>query len=271
MKPLGPDLTLAAVQMNSGDRLENNLASAAQLIQMAAEGGADIVVLPENFSLMPTTTAQRHQAAARAGEVQEFLSSSARDSGVCLVAGSTPFPAADGRVTNTCLAFNRTGSLLGRYDKIHLFDVNVAPGESYQESSYIMPGSEPVNVTVAGVTIGLTICYDLRFPELYRALGAQGAEMFTVPSAFTVATGTAHWHSLLRARAIENLAWVIAPAQVGSHPGGRATFGHSLIIDPWGEVLAEAASEPGVIVAPMERAKGARRRRTFPVLRHRRL
>ena len=172
-------------------------------------------------------------------------------------------------MTNTCLVFDQSGHQIGRYDKIHLFDVSVSSSESYCESRHIAPGKTPLALSVLDLMMGITICYDMRFPELYRRLAEAGAELFSVPSAFTVPTGQAHWHTLLRARAIENLAWVIAPAQVGEHPNGRRTFGHSLIINPWGEIVAERTGGPGVIFARLDRADAAQRRRQFPALEHR--
>ncbi|HCX86414.1 MAG TPA: hypothetical protein DG761_00150 [Gammaproteobacteria bacterium] len=262
-------LALAAVQMNSTSVLEENLATARAFIDEACAGGADIIVLPENFSLMPETREQRQDAADRVSEVEAMLSAAAREKGVVIIGGSTPLPAADGRVTNTCLVFDHSGQRIGRYDKIHLFDVSVSSSESYCESRHIAPGKTPLALSAHGLTMGITICYDMRFPELYRQLAKAGAELFSVPSAFTVPTGHAHWHTLLRARAIENLAWVIAPAQVGAHPGGRQTYGHSLIIDPWGEILAECDGGPGVIFARLDRDSASQRRRQFPVLEHR--
>ncbi len=262
-------LTLAAVQMNSTSVLEENLATARAFIDAACAGGADIIALPENFSLMPETREQRQDAANRVSEVETMLSAAAREKSVVIIGGSTPLPAPDGRVTNTCLVFDQSGQRIGRYDKIHLFDVSVSSSESYRESRYIAPGETPLVLSAYGLTMGITICYDMRFPELYRQLAKAGAELFSVPSAFTVPTGHAHWHTLLRARAIENLAWVIAPAQVGAHPGGRETYGHSLIIDPWGEILAECDGGPDVIFARLDRDSASQRRRQFPVLAHR--
>ena len=218
---------------------------------------------------MSETKHQRHDAAERMNDVEAMLSAAARDNGVVIIGGSTPLPAPDGRVTNTCLVFDDHGRRIGRYDKIHLFDVSVSSSESYSESRHIAPGSEPLAVDALGLTLGITICYDLRFPELYRRLAGAGAELFTIPSAFTVPTGQAHWHTLLRARAIENLAWVVAPAQVGEHTSGRQTFGHSLIIDPWGAIVAECAGGPGVIFAQLDRDNAAQRRQQFPALAHR--
>ena len=198
-----------------------------------------------------------------------MLSAAAREKGVVIIGGSTPLPAPDGRVTNTCLVFDQSGQRIGRYDKIHLFDVSVSSSESYCESRHIAPGETPLVLSAHDLMMGITICYDMRFPELYRQLVKAGAELFSVPSAFTVPTGHAHWHTLLRARAIENLAWVIAPAQVGAHPGGRETYGHSLIIDPWGEILAECDGGPDVIFARLDRDSASQRRRQFPALEHR--
>jgi len=262
-------LTLAAVQMNSTSVLEENLVSARAFIDEACAGGADIIALPENFSLMSETREQRQDAADRVSEVEAMLSAAAHENGVVIIGGSTPLPAPDGRVTNTCLVFDESGQRIGRYDKIHLFDVSVSSAESYCESRHIAPGESPLALSALGLMMGITICYDMRFPELYRQLAEAGAELFSVPSAFTVPTGRAHWHTLLRARAIENLAWVIAPAQVGEHPSGRRTFGHSLIIDPWGEIVAERAAGTGVIFARLNRDNAAQRRRQFPALAHR--
>ena len=262
-------LTLAAVQMTSTSVLEENLETARAFIDQASAGGADIIALPENFSLMSETKHQRHDAAERVNDVEAMLSAAARDNNAVIIGGSTPLPAPDGRVTNTCLVFDDQGRRIGRYDKIHLFDVSVSSSESYSESRHISPGTESLAVDALGLTLGITICYDLRFPELYRRLAAAGAELFTIPSAFTVPTGRAHWHTLLRARAIENLAWVVAPAQVGEHTSGRQTFGHSLIIDPWGAIVAECAGGPGVIFAQLDRNNAAQRRQQFPALAHR--
>ena len=262
-------LTLAAVQMNSTSVLEENLASARAFIDEAGAGGADIIALPENFSLMSETKEQRRDVAERVSEVEAMLGAAAQENGAVIIGGSTPLPAPDGRVTNTSLVFDRSGQQIGRYDKIHLFDVSVSSSESYCESRHIAPGETPLALSALGLVMGITICYDMRFPELYRRLAEAGAELFSVPSAFTVPTGQAHWHTLLRARAIENLAWVIAPAQVGEHSSGRRTFGHSLIINPWGEIVAERASGPGVIFACLDRADAAQRRRQFPALEHR--
>ena len=265
-------MKVAALQMNSGEVLDENLTVADRLIYQAAELGAELVVLPENFSLMTGDHEVRLAAAQRGQEVRRFLSELAKKHCISLVGGSIPLASTEGKVTNSCLMYGADGEFLARYDKIHLFDVDVGRGESYQESARTTAGSQPVLVPLHNTQVGLTICYDMRFPELFRTLSERGAEVFTVPSAFTVPTGQAHWHVLLRCRAIENLAWIIAPAQAGCHPGGRETFGHSLIIDPWGEVVAEQ-TEPitQLVLADIDLELVRDKRRRFPVLTHRRL
>ena len=265
-------MKVAALQMNSGEVMEENLTAAEQLIYQAVESGAELVVLPENFSLMTGDHQVRLAAAQRGREVRRFLSKQAKIHCISLVGGSIPLASIEGKVTNSCLMYGADGDCLARYDKIHLFDVDVGGGESYQESARTTAGSQPVLVPLDDTQVGLTICYDMRFPELFRTLSERGTEVFTVPSAFTVPTGQAHWHVLLRCRAIENLAWIIAPAQVGHHPGGRETFGHSLIINTWCEVVAEQ-TEPtsGVVLGDIDIQWVRDQRRRFPVLTHRRL
>ena len=265
-------MKVAALQMNSGEVMDENLAAADRLIFQAVDSGAELVVLPENFSLMTGDHRVRFAAAQRGWEVRRFLSTLAKKHCITLIGGSIPLPSTEEKVTNSCLVYGADGDCLARYDKIHLFDVNVGGEESYQESARTTAGSQPALVPLDDTQVGLTICYDMRFPELFRSLSERGAELFTVPSAFTVPTGQAHWHVLLRCRAIENLAWIIAPAQAGCHPGGRETFGHSLIIDPWGEVVAEQ-TEPtsGVVLADIDFQSVRDQRRRFPVLTHRRL
>ena len=265
-------MKVAALQMSSGEVMDENLAGADGLSGQAVEFGAERVVLPENFSVMTGDHKVRLVAAQRGREVRSFLSELAKKHSISLVGGSIPLASTEGKVTNSCLMYGKDGEFLARYDKIHHYDVDVGGGESYQESARTTAGSQPVLVSVPNTQVGLTICYDMRFPELYRTLSERGAEVFTVPSAFTVPTGRAHWHVLLRCRAIENLAWIIAPAQVGCHPGGRETFGHSLIIDPWGEVVAEQTEPtPQVVLADIDLQSVRDKRRHFPVLTHRRL
>ena len=265
-------LTLAAVQMTSTSALEENLETARAFIDQASAGGADIIALPENFSLMSETKHQRHDAAERVNDVEVMLSAAARDNNAVIIGGSTPLPAPDGRVTNTCLVFDDQGRRIGRYDKIHLFDVSVSSSESYSESRHIAPGREPLAVDALGLTLGITICYDLRFPELYRRLAVAGAELFTIPSAFTVPTGRAHWHTLLRARAIENGAWILAPAQTGLHKAtqgkARQTFGHGYAVAPWGDVIADCGTQPGVTFFDLDMALVDTARQKVPSLTH---
>ena len=263
-------MKLAAIQMNSGQIVSENLAAARKYIGEAVRDGADIVVLPENFSLISGRHSERLSAAQSENDIRNYMANIARQYQVILVGGSVPILAGDNRVTNTCLVYDRDGSNIGRYDKIHLFDVELEQGETYSESRYISPGEKPVTVNVLSTCIGLSICYDIRFPELYRELTLQGAQILTVPSAFTIPTGEAHWKPLLRARAIENLCWLVAAAQVGDHPG-RSTWGHSVIINPWGEVVAEKAAGVGHITAEVDLQKLRDLRASFPCLNHRRL
>ena len=263
-------MKLAAIQMTSGADVAENLAMARSYVNEAALAGADLVVLPENFSLMAGRHSDRLRAAGAEDQVRTFLSMLAGQHQLVLVGGSVPLPAADNRVTNTCLVYGPDGSCLARYDKMHMFDVTLEDGESYGESRYIEPGANLVTVDALSTRIGVTVCYDIRFPELYRDLARQGAEILTVPSAFTLPTGEAHWEVLLRARAIENLSWVVAPAQTGEHPG-RSTWGHSVIISPWGEVVAEMVTDTGPIVAEADLTELRELRKRFPSLEHRRL
>ena len=263
-------MKVAAVQMTSNLSVDDNLARARDLVADAVAEGAKLVVLPENVCLMTDTHERRLAAAARGQEVAKRLAETARELNVCLVGGTVPLPAVGDLVTNSCLVFAANGQQLGRYDKMHLFDVDLGDGQVYRESDYTAAGDEPLIVEMLDMRVGITVCYDLRFPELYRRLALNGAEVFTVPSAFTVSTGRAHWEVLLRARAIENLAAVIAPAQVGHHAGGRVTYGHSTIISPWGEILASRREGNGVVVGEIDLDELRGRRRDFPALCHRR-
>lgn len=265
---------VAAIQINSGAEVAANLREAGRLVAMAAAQGAELVVLPENFALMPRNDAERIAAGELDGRgtIQDFLAEKAAHLRVWIVGGSVPVLAGEDRVYARCPVYNARGERVACYDKIHLFDVSVnAAGESYHESRSIVAGARAVAVSTPLGRLGLSICYDLRFPELYRELVAQGAVLFTVPSAFTYTTGAKHWELLNRARAVENLAFVIAAAQCGQHANGRETWGHSMILDPWGEVLAERASEPGVVMAAIDTDAQRRLRQRFPALQHRRL
>jgi len=264
--------------MSSTADPQANLALAAELIAAACRQGASLVVLPENFSVMPASEADRPAFAEPDGDgpVQSFLSEQARDNGVWIVGGTAPVRAQqDGRIQATCLVFDDTGRRVGRYQKIHLFDVQVSDAECYRESDAFEPGGTGEDNLVCLETpagrLGLSVCYDLRFPELYARLVDKGAQLIAVPSAFTAATGRAHWEPLLRARAIENQAYVVAPGQWGRHASGRDTHGHSMIIDPWGRILALRESGDGVITADIDLQQLADLRKRFPTLEHRRL
>lgn len=264
----------AAIQMNSGPDVSANLALADRLLGDAAADGCMLAVLPENFALMPTRGRDKAKHAEFPGDgpIQRFLADAAKRHGLWIVGGSIPLSSPDeGRVFGACVVVDDVGHASVIYRKIHLFDVDL-PGrdESYRESDSMYPGDETAVVDTPIGIVGLSICYDVRFPELFRALVDQGATIFTIPAAFTVVTGTAHWHTLLRARAIENLAWVIAPGQFGTHADGRTTFGHSLICDPWGRIVAEQADGNAVVMAEIDPESPRKLRQEFPVLANRR-
>lgn len=266
------ELIVAAVQMNSRGDLDANLAQAGHLIAEAAEAGARLIVLPENLMQMGRRERDKLAVAEAAGSgpAQEFLAEQARARGACVVGGSMFLQADADHVIAACLAYGPDGELLARYDKLHLFDVDVDGAERYCESSSIRTGDgAPVCFDFGGARIGLSICYDLRFPELYRALVRDGAELMLVPAAFTHRTGQAHWRTLLQARAIENLCAVIAPNQCGEAESGRRTWGHSAVIGPWGEILSELDETPGVAKAGVNLKELRALRRRFPALEHR--
>jgi len=266
-------MRVAAVQMTSGHEIEANLEAAGRHLAEAARLGAMLAALPENFAFMGRQPADKRAVAEPdgTGRIQNFLADQARRLKIWVVGGTVPLRHdADGRVSASCLVFKPDGQRAARYDKIHLFDVDV-PGstESHRESEHTVPGRDPRTVETPLGKLGLSVCYDMRFPELFRVLSRQGADAFVVPSAFTVPTGKAHWESLLRARAIENLAPVIAPAQWGTHPSGRETFGDSMIIDHWGKVLARMPGGTGCVVADLDAAARLDARAKFPALEHR--
>lgn len=270
-------MRVAALQMNSGSVVDDNLELADSLMGQAAADGCKLVLLPENFALMPERGKDKARYAEEAGSgpIQAFLADRAARHGLWIVAGSMPLVSpeiAAERVYGACPVYSPDGEARALYRKIHLFDVDlVEKQESYRESHSMYPGDELVSVDTPAGRIGLTICYDLRFPEMYRGLVDDGATVFTVPAAFTATTGEAHWHVLLRARAIENLAYVIAAGQYGEHPDNRSTYGHSLICDPWGRILAEAAEGNCVVAADIDPDLPARLRGEFPALANRRL
>jgi nitrilase len=270
-------MRVAAIQMNSGADVSANLELAGDLLAGAAADGCTVAVLPENFALMPVRGTDKAKVAEEPGEgpIQAFLSAASQRHGLWIIAGSMPLasPEIDAeRVYGACPVYDANGDAQAIYRKIHLFDVDlVDKQESYRESRSMYPGDEVVTVDTPCGRVGLTICYDMRFPELFRQLVDAGATVFTVPAAFTVTTGEAHWHTLLRSRAIENLAYVIAPGQYGEHPDTRSTYGHSLIIDPWGRILAEADDGNCFVAADLDPELPAQLRSEFPALSNRRL
>ena len=263
----------AVIQMKSSADVAKNLAWANGLVAQAARRGAQLAVLPENFACMSPHPEQLHGIAEDFGygPIQDALAQMARKHGLWLVGGSLPLRANEGRLSNSCLVFDERGILQRRYDKIHLFDVSVPHGETHQESAHFAPGNEVIVINSPIGRLGLAICYDLRFPELFRQMLAQGAEAIALPAAFTQATGQAHWEVLLRARALENQCFLLAAAQGGTHFPGRTTFGHSQIIDPWGQVLSQHKHGWGLALATIDRAQQNELRQRFPVLHHRRL
>ena len=267
--------TVAAIQMTSSHVVEDNLAAAGRLLREAKDRGAEIACLPENFSFIGLKDADKLQMAEAdaAGPVQDFLSKTARNLSLWILGGSTPLKGdSDRRVVNASLLYDAGGKRVARYDKIHLFDVTV-PGrnERYLESQHVTPGESVVVADTPVGRLGMSVCYDMRFPELYRALVSRGAEWLAMPAAFTVPTGLAHWETLLRARAIENLCYVVAPAQAGTHTSGRETYGDTLIVDYWGRVLTRLTQGTGVITAEFDPALQAETRARFPALKNRRL
>ncbi len=264
----------AAIQMVSSADRDQNLAAAGELLERAAAAGAQLAVLPENFAHMGKHEADKLAIAESLdnGPIQDFLAEQAAKHKMWIVGGTIPLKGDGKRVYPSSLVFDDHGTRVARYDKIHLFDVTLPESdEQYRESDSFIAGSTPVVIDSPFGKLGLSVCYDLRFPELYREMVAQGAEIFTVPSAFTAATGQAHWETLARARAIENLCYVIAPNQGGRHASGRETWGDSMLVNPWGQVLDRVASGPGIAIAALDTDHLHRTRERFPCLSHRRL
>lgn len=262
--------TAACIQMTAAADHAPSLEAASDLIRQARDAGADLIMTPEVTSLI---------AANRAAALEKSLPEEshpgiaafrklAAELDVWLLAGSFGIGHGDGRIANRSFLFRPDGEIAARYDKIHMFDVEVQDGQTYRESATYRPGGKAVVADLPWGRLGLTICYDVRFPALYRALAEAGAEFITVPSAFTRVTGTAHWHTLLRARAIETGCYIFAPAQCGTHAGGRQTYGHSLIVSPWGDVLADGGEEPGFVTAEIDPAAVTRARAMVPSLSH---
>jgi predicted amidohydrolase len=264
--------TVAAIQMVSGAALEANLAAAERLLAAAAAAGARLAALPENFYLIGRHESDKVKLRERDGKgpIQEFLSATAKKHRLWIVGGTAPIDCGkEGRISSACLVFDEEGARVARYDKMHLFRFDGGADERYDEARTLEPGTRAVALASPFGRLALSICYDVRFPELYRGLGEFDA--LFVPSAFTVPTGQAHWETLLRARAIENQAYVIAPAQGGVHDSGRRTYGHTMVVDPWGEVLAVRPEGEGVVLAEIDPARIAEVRSSLPALANRRL
>lgn len=264
-------LRIASVQLCSGQDIPTNLAEVKRLIEDAVDQNAQLVALPENFSYLDRE-GKKIEAVENfeTGPAVQLLRELARTHSVYIVGGTVPL-SSNGRVSNTCLVFDPEGNIVAQYDKIHLFDIQLDDAHSFMESRHIEAGKVPVTFEALGTTMGLSICYDLRFPELYRILSKRGAQILFVPSAFTWRTGSFHWLALLRARAIENLSYVVAPAQFGRHNAERESYGHSVIIDPWGQILAQAPDQACVITCEVNLTYQDQLRKRLPCLDHRRL
>jgi predicted amidohydrolase len=261
----------AAIQMTSLPDLQKNLVQAEELIDLAVRRGAELVSLPENFSFLGDEGEKVAQGEAIAQASEKFLKTMAQRFQVTILGGGFPVPVGNGKVYNTALLIDPSGQELCRYQKVHLFDVNVPDGNTYRESSTVMAGTHLPSVYHSNELggLGLSVCYDVRFPELYRHLAHQGADILFVPAAFTAYTGKDHWQVLLQARAIENTCYVIAPAQTGQHYAMRHTHGHAMIVDPWGVILADAGDRPGVAIAEIDPVRLEQVRRQMPSLQHR--
>lgn len=263
-------LSVACIQMNARPDIDQNLTTVGEMIREAAANGARLIATPENTGFI---VRGRQAIQARLTDQERhpgipFFAELAQETGAWLSIGSLAFTTEDGRGANRTLLFAPSGDLVATYDKIHMFDVDLGGGESYRESKNYRPGERAVLYRAPWGTVGLTICYDLRFPHLYRSLAKAGAEVLTIPSAFTVPTGAAHWHVLMRARAIETGCFVIAAAQTGTHDGDRKTYGHSVIVDPWGEVLADGGTQVGIVSAEIDLDAVVKARRSIPSLTH---
>lgn len=261
----------AAIQMTSLPDLEKNLVEAEELIELAVRRGAELVSLPENFSFLGTEEDKIAQSLAIASKSEKFLKTMAQRFQITILGGGFPVPVDSDKVYNTALLIAPNGTELARYQKAHLFDVNLPDGNTYRESSTVMAGTQLPTVyhsePLGG--LGLSVCYDVRFPELYRHLADKGADILFVPAAFTAYTGKDHWQVLLQARAIENTCYVIAPAQTGRHYAMRQTHGHAMIVDPWGVILADAGDRPGIAIAEINPGRLEQVRRQMPCLQHR--
>lgn len=266
---------VAAIQMTSGSNVASNLLQARELIKQAASAGAQLAVLPEIFPIMSTNVQDRLNIREEEGKgmIQEFLASQAKENTLWIIGGTIPLKAnhAD-KFRAACLVYNEQGQPVARYDKIHLFDVNLGNGQVYKESAIVEPGNRIKVIDTPFGKIGLTVCYDIRFPGLFMEMAKLGAEIITIPAAFTVPTGQAHWELLARARAVENFSYVIGACQGGKHDNGRETYGHSLIVEPWGSIIASLPdTKPGVIVADVDLNYLREKRKAIPIDQHQRI
>jgi len=267
---LSQPFTVSCIQLTAGPELAPNIKLAGERIREARAAGADFVLTPENTTMIEPRRAlllEKAVVEARHPAIPAFADLAA-ELGIWLLIGSLAIKVEAERCANRSYLFDPSGRVAARYDKIHMFDVDLASGERYRESASFRPGAAAMVADLPWGRLGLTICYDLRFPQLYRALAQAGAALISVPSAFTRPTGEAHWQVLLRARAIETGCYILAPAQCGEHEGGRKTWGHSLIVSPWGEIVAEAGAEPAIISARIDPAAVAAARRMIPALTH---
>ena len=266
---------VAAIQMASGPQVRSNLTEAGRLISRAVDAGAELLVLPENFAIMGMQEEDKVKIRETQGQgpIQDFLAEQARQHGIWIVGGTVPLIAKDSQhVRAACMLFDDQGEIKARYDKVHLFDVHLQENrETYDESTTTEPGDSSTVADTPFGRLGLAVCYDLRFPELFRRMSDEGAELFAIPSAFTALTGKAHWEVLVRARAIENLCYVVAAAQGGYHVNGRETHGDSMIVDPWGSVLDRLPRGSGFVLSELDIEKVRNTRRNFPVLEHRKI
>ncbi len=266
---------VAAIQMTSGPNVQANLDEAAKLIAQAASQGAELIVLPENFSQMPMTELERVGNAEKPGDglVQNFLSTQAAKHKTWIVGGTIPIRSDDkAKAYSSSLVYDADGKQVARYNKIHMFDVLIEEqNETYNESATTVAGDEPIVIDTPFGKLGLSVCYDLRFPELFRTMVDMGMEICVIPSAFTAFTGQSHWEPLIRARAIENQCFVIAAAQGGYHVNNRQTYGHSMIVNPWGNILGSVGTGAGVVITEIDKSVLETTRKNFQVLQHRRL
>lgn len=265
---------VSAIQMTSTPSVVENLAIVESLIKTAVEQESNLIVLPEMFPIVGLETSDKIKISEPYGNgpIQDFLSSQAKKYRLWIVGGTIPIKGEDpNKVKAACLVFDGKGNIAGRYDKMHLFDVIVSESESYQESATTEPGTDIAIIDTPFGKLGLTVCYDIRFPELFRRLFNLGAEIFTIPAAFTIKTGQAHWEVLTRSRAIENFCYVIGACQTGTHTNGRNTYGHSLIINPWGEIISTLADGMGVITAEIDLNKLRQIRKNIPVADHQKI